>query len=162
MWVRMGGCNRGRQERAYPLSDENSGVVDGLGKTGLEDLGLESSLHEVLSLEGQHVIESHSGLVEHTDSHKSSDKGVSLEKPLGVLGVELEELSGGSSDLGESKLNSPDLSLVPQSVLSSELRKGGMGKEGFNKRTAKSWNRRELALSSASRRADSKGRRGTL
>jgi hypothetical protein len=60
------------------LPDEDSGVVDGLGKTGLEDLGLESSLHEVLGLEGQDVIESHSGLVEDTDSDQSSDQGVTL------------------------------------------------------------------------------------
>jgi hypothetical protein len=47
-----------------------------------------------------------------------------LEESLGVLGVELEKLSGGSSDLGEGKLNSPDLPLVPETVLSSELEVG--------------------------------------
>jgi hypothetical protein len=36
-----------------PLSDEDSGVVDRLGKPRLEDLSLESSLHEVLGLEGK-------------------------------------------------------------------------------------------------------------
>lgn len=44
-----------------------------------------------------------------------------LEEPLGVLSVQLEELSSGTSDLGEGKLNSPDLPLVPESVLSGEL-----------------------------------------
>jgi hypothetical protein len=107
-----------------PLSDEDSSVVDRLGESRLEDLSLESSLHEVLGLEGKHVIESHSGLVKHTDSHKSSDERVSLEESLGVLGLELEELSGSSSDLGEGQLNSPDLSLVPESVLSGELELG--------------------------------------
>ena len=38
------------------LSDEDSGVVDGLGESELEDLGLESSLEEVLNLETENVI----------------------------------------------------------------------------------------------------------
>lgn len=54
------------------LADEDSGVVDGLCEAGLEDLGLEASLHEVLDLEGEYVIETHAGLVEYTDPHESS------------------------------------------------------------------------------------------
>jgi len=38
------------------LSDEDSGVVDGLGESELEDLRLESSLKEVLDLETKDVI----------------------------------------------------------------------------------------------------------
>lgn len=54
------------------LSDEYTGVVDRFGETGLEDLSLESSLHEVLNLQGEYVIETHAGLVEYSNSHKSS------------------------------------------------------------------------------------------
>lgn len=43
------------------LVDQDSSVVDGLGKTGLEDLSLESSLEEIFQLESQYVIESASG-----------------------------------------------------------------------------------------------------
>ena len=57
-----------------PLSDENTGVVDGFGETRLEDLGLETSLHEVLNLQSQYVIETHAGLVEYSDSYESSVK----------------------------------------------------------------------------------------
>ena len=39
------------------LSDEDSGVVDGLGESELEGLGLESSLKEILDLEGKDEIE---------------------------------------------------------------------------------------------------------
>lgn len=226
-----------------PLSDEHSSVVDRLSESGLEDLGLESSLHEVLGLEGKNVIQPHSGLVKHTDSHKSSDERVSLttrntscgqlgplpsramssqklelvrapclppravpflppsratsalpspvpsctpsyspeddcahlEEPLGVLGLELEQLSGGSSDLGESKLDSPDLSLVPQSVLSGELRGEKEGEttghgvsvvvlsEGaWPRSTERGEGEGVWTLSSASSRADSNGLRGTL
>jgi len=38
------------------LSDEDSGVVDGLGESELEDLRLESSLKEILDLETKDVI----------------------------------------------------------------------------------------------------------
>lgn len=110
------------------LSDKDSSVVDRLSQTRLEHLGLQSSLHEVLSLERQNVIESHSLVVEHTDSYQSSDQSVTLEKSLGVLVFELEELSGSSSDLGKGQLNSPDLSLVSETVLAGELE--GMKKMG--------------------------------
>ena len=45
----------------------------------LEDLGLETTLQKVLSLEGQHVVETHASVVEHTDTHKTADQGVTLE-----------------------------------------------------------------------------------
>jgi hypothetical protein len=51
-----------------------------------------------------------------------------LEETLGVLGVELEELTSGTTDLGEGELNAPDLPLVPESVLSGELRRGEAGR----------------------------------
>jgi hypothetical protein len=34
------------------LAQQDTGVVDGLGQTKLEDLGLEAALQEVLNLEG--------------------------------------------------------------------------------------------------------------
>jgi len=71
------------------LSDENSGVVDGFGETRLEDLGLKSSLHEVLDLQGEYVIEFHPGLIEYTDSDESSDQSVTFKESLWVLVVEL-------------------------------------------------------------------------
>lgn len=133
-----------------PLPDENTGVVDRLGETttsvpssasastlsssptlgpsdptpnspALEDLGLQPPLQEVLDLEGQDVIQPHPRVVEHSDPHESSDQGVTLEETLGVLVVELQELSGGSSDLGEGQLNPPNLTLVTETVLSGEL-----------------------------------------
>jgi hypothetical protein len=51
------------------LTDENTGVVDGFCEARLEDLCLESSFHEVLDLEGEYVIETHSSLVEYSDSY---------------------------------------------------------------------------------------------
>lgn len=45
------------------LTDEYTGVVNRFGETWLEDLSLESSLHEIFYLEGEYVIETHAGLV---------------------------------------------------------------------------------------------------
>jgi hypothetical protein len=114
-------------------------VVNRLGQTALEDLGLQSSLHEVLGLQGQDVIESHTGVVQNTDSYQSSDQGVTLEESLGVLVVELEQLSGSSSDLctrmssdtrglaptftylGQGQLNPVNLSLVSETIFTGKL-----------------------------------------
>lgn len=49
------------------------------------------------------------------------DKGVALKKTLGVLVVELEQLTGSTTDLGEGQGDSPDLALVAQAVLAGEL-----------------------------------------
>ena len=55
-------------------------MVDGLSQTALEDLSLETTLQEVLNLEGQHVIETHTGLVEHTNANETTNEGVTLEQ----------------------------------------------------------------------------------
>ena len=96
-------------------------MVDGLCKAGLEDLGLETTLQEVFDLQGQHVIETHTRLVEHTDADETANQGVTLEKTLGVLVIELEQLTGSTTDLGQDETNAPDLALVAQTVLAREL-----------------------------------------
>ena len=75
------------------LADEHTSVVDGLGEAELVDAGLETTLQEVLSLQGQHVIELHAGFVEHTDAHETANEGISFEEALGVFLVEGEQLT---------------------------------------------------------------------
>lgn len=75
------------------LADEDTGVVDGLGEAELVDASLEAALQEVLDLQGQHVIELHAGLVEHTDTHQTANEGIAFEETLGVLLVESEQLT---------------------------------------------------------------------
>jgi hypothetical protein len=67
------------------LLDENTGVMYGLSQTELVDTGLKTALQEVLDLQGQHVIELHAGLIEHTDTYETTNEGVTLEEALGVL-----------------------------------------------------------------------------
>lgn len=81
-----------------PLPDEDTSVVNALGQAALENLGLEPPLQEILDLQRQHIIETHAGLIEHTNSYKSANESVTLEQPLGVFVVELEELTGSTSD----------------------------------------------------------------
>lgn len=81
------------------LADEDTGVVDGLGETELVDTSLETTLKEILDLQGEHVIELHAGLVEHTDTHETANQGVAFEETLGVLLVEGEQLTVGLLDL---------------------------------------------------------------
>ena len=97
-------------------------MVNGLGQAALEDLSLETALQEVLNLQGQHVIETHAGLIEHTDADETANEGVTLEEALGVLIIELEQFTGCTTDLGQDKTNAPDLALVAETVLARELR----------------------------------------
>lgn len=59
-----------------PLADEDTGMVDALGKSQLEDLSLQPPLQEVLDFEAQDVIEFHLTLVQHTDPHQTSEQGI--------------------------------------------------------------------------------------
>lgn len=65
-----------------PLTDQDTGVVDRLGESRLEDLSLETTLEEILNLESEDVIETHAGLVEDTDTNKTTNQGVTLQIPL--------------------------------------------------------------------------------
>jgi hypothetical protein len=75
------------------LANEDTGVVNGLGKTKLVDTGLEAALQEIFDLKSQDVIELHAGLVQDTDTHETANEGISFEETLGVLLVEGEQLT---------------------------------------------------------------------
>jgi hypothetical protein len=75
------------------LADQNTGVVDRLGKTELPDTGLETALKEIFDLKSQDVIELHAGLVKDTDTDETSNEGIAFEETLGVLLVESEKLT---------------------------------------------------------------------
>jgi hypothetical protein len=81
------------------LLDQDTGVVDRLGKAKLVDAGLETALKEILDVEGQDVIELHAGLIEHTDADQTANQGVTFEQTLGVLLVEGEQLTNKSAGL---------------------------------------------------------------
>lgn len=141
------------------LADQDTGVVDGLGETELVDAGLETTLQEILDLQGQHVIELHAALVKDTDTNETTNQGVAFEQTLGVLLVEGKKLTigivrgpssfvptmvclrcqklhtesgmrmgldipGSTTNLGEGELDTPDLTLVAETILANELQLG--------------------------------------
>merc|ERR1719300_1239465 len=103
------------------LADKDTSVVDRLGQSKLEDLGLKPALQEVLDLEAEHVIELHLTLVKHADTHQTTQKRVTLEQSALVLLLQGEQLSGGGPDLGQGELHAPHLTLVTQTILADEL-----------------------------------------
>ncbi|KAB8356546.1 hypothetical protein FH972_024129 [Carpinus fangiana] len=125
------------------LLDQHTGVVDGLGEAELVDTGLQAALQEVLDLEGQHVIELHAGLVEHTDTHKTANERVAFEETLGILLIEGQKLTvvrssvvlfsrwlhatsgdilpGSTTDLGEGEHDAPHLTLVAETIFADGL-----------------------------------------
>ena len=103
------------------VSDDNSGMVDRLSEVALQDNSLESSFQESVNGETQDVIQFVFRFIQDTHLIKLLHKGATFENSLWVLFIEGEELSGSLSDLGQSKSDSPDFSLVLQTVFTDEL-----------------------------------------
>merc|ERR1719300_2279183 len=105
----------------HPLFVEDTGVMDRLGQSQLEDLGLEPPLQKVLDLEAQDEIELHPLFVEDADPDQTPEESVALEQTAGVLLFQSEELTGSLPDVGQDQLDPPHLTLVPQAELADEL-----------------------------------------
>jgi hypothetical protein len=104
------------------LSNQNSGVVDRLGKTELEDLGLETAFQEILNFKTQNVIELGLGFVQDTNTDQTSDKGVTLEQTLGIFVGTGKQVTSSTTNFREGKTDSVDLPLVTETVLSGQLK----------------------------------------
>jgi len=103
------------------LADEHAGVMDGLGESKLEDLGLETAFQEVLNLQAEDEIELHVLLVQDTDPHQTPEQCVALEQPAWVLLLQGEEFTGSLADVGEHQLDPPHLTLVTETELTDQL-----------------------------------------
>ncbi len=84
------------------LADEHTRMMDAFCETKLVDAGLQAALKKVFDLEGEHVIELHAGLVEHSDTNETANQGVALEQALRVFLVESEELTAVRGVLAEA------------------------------------------------------------
>jgi hypothetical protein len=80
------------------LPDQNSRMMNALGKAQLKYLCLQATLQEVLNLKSKHVIKAHARLVEHANAHKSTNECVAFEQTLWVLVIELEQLTRSTPD----------------------------------------------------------------
>lgn len=52
------------------------------------------------------------------------NEGIAFEETLGVLVVELEELTSSTTNFGEGERDSPDFALVAEAVFTGELQFG--------------------------------------
>ena len=59
-----------------PLSDEDSGVVNGFGESQLKDLRLQATFEEVFDRKTQNVIQLHLRLVQNPDAHQTAQEGI--------------------------------------------------------------------------------------
>jgi len=100
------------------LSDEDSGMMDTLGKAMFEDLCLESSFHKVFNAKTKDVIELHSRLLKDTNSYQSSKECITFKESSRILFIKSEKFSSSLPNLGKGVLDSPYLSFVFQSILS--------------------------------------------
>lgn len=76
------------------LANQDTSVMNTLRQAQLVDTSLQSALQEILDFERQHVIELHTGLIKHADTHETADQGIAFEKTFGVFFVECEKLTG--------------------------------------------------------------------
>jgi hypothetical protein len=77
------------------LSNQHTGMVDGLGQSLLENLSLKTALQESLGGKLQDIIQRALLLSHQTESLQSANKGGGLEESLGVLGVKSQQGTGG-------------------------------------------------------------------
>ena len=95
------------------LLDEDTGVVNRLGEPELEHLGLQPALHEVLGLEGEHVVELHLVLGQYPGPNKATQQCISLKQSSWILFIQGEQLSSCGSDLCKTVFDTPDLKSLP-------------------------------------------------
>ena len=103
------------------LTNQTTSVVNRLGKSKLEDLGLQTTLHEIFNAERENVIKLHLVLGKYSNANKATKQGISFEKSALVLLIESEQLTGSLTDLGQGILDSPYLALATEAELSDKF-----------------------------------------
>lgn len=61
------------------LSNEYSGMMNWLGKSQLEDLGLKTALQEILNLKTENVIKFHAALIQYTNTYKATQQSITYK-----------------------------------------------------------------------------------
>merc|ERR1719391_244402 len=103
------------------LTDQHASVMDRFRQAEFEDLSLETALKEILDAETQNVIEFHFRLVQYSDTHQTTQEGVTFEESSRVLLLEREQDTSGFTDLGEGELDAPDFAFVAKTEFADEL-----------------------------------------
>jgi len=74
-----------------PLADKDTSMVDALGKTKLEDLGLQPPLHEILNLQAEDVIQLHLTLVKYTNPDETPQQRVTCKETMEMYNLPLRK-----------------------------------------------------------------------
>lgn len=106
------------------LSQEDTGVVHRLGHVLLDEHGLEASFHELVKGQTENIIELSLAFLEETESHNSSDEGITFELSSWIVLIEGEQLTSSLSESGKSQLDTPDFSLTSETELANNLELG--------------------------------------
>lgn len=106
------------------LLDQDTGVVDRFGVTTGENAGLQTTVKELVDSKTKHVIQFVFTFVQKTHAIQTTDQSLTFEDTLRVLLVKGEQVTSDGTDLTESQLDAPDLTLVLETVLSDKLELG--------------------------------------
>lgn len=68
-----------------PLADEDTGVMDRLGHSKLEDLSLQTAFQEILNFQAQNVIELHAAFVQDTNADETAEQSIAFKQPARIL-----------------------------------------------------------------------------
>mmetsp|Transcript_17261 Transcript_17261/g.31833 ORF Transcript_17261/g.31833 Transcript_17261/m.31833 type:complete len:220 (+) Transcript_17261:23-682(+) len=104
-----------------PLPDECACMVDRLGKTELEDLGLQPALHDLGGCQSKDIIEFFLTFQQQAQADHTTQQCVSLEDTLLAFLVQGEELAGRCANLRKGVLHAPHLTLIFQAILPYDL-----------------------------------------
>lgn len=61
------------------LADKHTSMMNALGQSQLEHLGLQTTLQEVLQTQTQHVIKLHLALLQHSNTHQTTQQGITYD-----------------------------------------------------------------------------------
>ena len=62
------------------LADQHSCMMDALGQSQFEDLGLQAALQEILEAQTQHVIKLHLALIQYAHANQTTQQGVTCTR----------------------------------------------------------------------------------
>jgi len=113
-----------RSDTNVTLSDQDTGVVNGLCKTLFVDLGLESALQQLLCCQLKNSIEFQLVVSQQTVTAHSTEECGSLKNTFGVFRVQCQQGTCGLSQFGKCVLNTPDLTLTAEAILSNQFQLG--------------------------------------
>lgn len=103
------------------LPNENSGMVNRLCHTRLENKCLQTALKEVLNSQCQDIIKLVLTLIQKPVAVHPTEKSLTLKDTAGVLLIEGQKHPSIVTDTAQCILNSPQLPLAMKSILTNEF-----------------------------------------